>query len=261
MHTITLTQTGQHQLTICGKKERKKERETECEKQRASQSPSTKNPMLKKLVSSRCLHIDANTCQGHCRKMHTTLMTKHGELNWLATPSMFQLLAPGSLIDTLNAAKGQSSKDLNRLGRQVHVEASDKQHQPVLLALVYVSFAGAWWAKRKDFVSQCGCLCAGTEKPLMKGSAAPCCPMSWLHAHMVPLRQAATQAQEGTEFIRLLWLTMVEGGYDDTMTDEKNSQIGRCLIKDGKGVFDAVIETNPQHCPCKTKDRRWKVLR
>ena len=73
--------------------------------------------------------------------------------------------------------------------------------------------------------------------------------------------QAATQAQEGTEFIRLLWLNIVEGGYDDTMTDEKNSKIGRCLIKDGKGVFDAVIETNPQLCPCKTKDRRWKVLR
>ena len=92
---------------------------------------------------------------------------------------MFQLLALGSLIDTSNAAEGQSSKDLNRLGRQVHVEASDMQHQPVLLALVYVSFAGAWWAKTKDFVSQCGYLCAGTEKPLMKRSAAPCCPMSW----------------------------------------------------------------------------------
>ena len=187
MHTITLTQTGQHQLTICRNKDREK-RERPNATSNASQSPSTKRPMLKKLVSSRCLHTDANTCQGHCRKMHTTLMTKHGELNWLATPSMFQLLALGSLIDTSNAVKGQSSKDLNRLGRQAHVEASDKQHQPVLLALVYVSFAGAWWAKRKDFVSQCGYLCAGTEKPLMKGSAAPCCPMSWLHAHMVPLR-------------------------------------------------------------------------
>ena len=79
------------------KERKKRERETECEKQRASQSPSTKSPMLKKLVSSRCLHIDANTCQGHCRKMHTTLMTKHGELNWLATPSMFQLLALGHI--------------------------------------------------------------------------------------------------------------------------------------------------------------------
>ena len=109
MRTITLTQTGQHQLTICGNKEREKERErvreTECDKQRASQSPWTKNPMLKKLVSSRCLHTDANTRQGHCRKMHTTLMTKHGELNRLATPSMFQLLALGSLIDTSNAAQ------------------------------------------------------------------------------------------------------------------------------------------------------------
>ena len=41
---------------------------------------------------------------------HTTLMAKRGELNWLATQSTIQLLAPLSLIDTSKTATGQSPK-------------------------------------------------------------------------------------------------------------------------------------------------------
>ena len=47
---------------------------------------STKRSTLEKQVSSQCLHVD------------TTLTAKRGELNWLATQSMTQLLAPLSLI-------------------------------------------------------------------------------------------------------------------------------------------------------------------
>ena len=46
---------------------------------------------------------------------HTTLMAKRGELNKLATHSMFQLVAPLSLIDTSKTTTGQSLKDVNRL--------------------------------------------------------------------------------------------------------------------------------------------------
>ena len=51
----------------------------------------------------------------------TTLSAKRGELNWLATQSMTQLLAPLSLIDTSKAATGQSFKETNRLVRQADV--------------------------------------------------------------------------------------------------------------------------------------------
>ena len=46
---------------------------------------------------------------------HRTLTAKRGELNWLATQSMMQLLAPLSLIDTSKTATAQSLKDVNRL--------------------------------------------------------------------------------------------------------------------------------------------------
>ena len=48
---------------------------------------------------------------------HSTLMAKRGELHWLATQSMIQLLALLSLIDTSETATGQSFKELNRLVR------------------------------------------------------------------------------------------------------------------------------------------------
>ena len=52
--------------------------------------------------------------------------------------------------------------------------------------------------------------------------------------------QSATQAQEETEFIRLLWLEIVQGGFDDTVTDQEIAKVGGCLIIDAKGVFDAI---------------------
>ena len=65
-------------------------------------------------------------------KEHTTMMAKRGELNWLATQTMIQLLAPLRLIDMSKTANGQSLKDLNRLVPQAHCEASDKLHYPVI---------------------------------------------------------------------------------------------------------------------------------
>ena len=82
----------------------------------------------------------------------------------------------------------------------------------------------------------------------MDGSAAPCCPISG-HSRRCPRdacssgsaeTQAATQAQEETEFIRLLWMEIVQGGYDDTIIGQEISKVGGCLIIDAKGVFDAI---------------------
>ena len=151
---------------------------------------------------------------------------------------------------------------MNRLVRQAHCEASDKLHYLVLSDPVFVSFADASWANRKDFGSQCGYLCVGTERALLDGSAAACCPISW-HSRRCPRvarssgseTQAATQAQKETEFIRLLWLEIVLGAYDDTIIDQEISKVGGCLIIDAKGVFDA-NEVNPQLFPCKIRDRR-----
>ena len=167
---------------------------------------------------------------------HTTMMAKRGELNWLATQSMIHLLAPLSLIDASKTATGQSLKDFNRLVRQARFDA------------VFVSFVDAAWANRKNFGSQCGYLCIGTERSLLDGSAAPCCPISW-HSRRCPRvarssgsaeTQSATQAQEETEFIRLLWLEIVKGGYDDTVIDQEIAKVGGCLIIDAKGAFDAI---------------------
>ena len=161
---------------------------------------------------------------------------------------MMQLLAPLSLIDTSKTATGQSLKEVNRLVRQAHCEASDKLHYLVISEPVFVSFADASWANRKDLGSLRGCLCVGTERSLLDGSAAPCCPLSW-HSRRCPRvarssgsaeTQAATQAQEETKFIRLLLLEIVQGGYDDTTIDQEISSVGGCLIVDAKGVFDAI---------------------
>ena len=87
----------------------------------------------------------------HMSEEHTTLMAKCGELNWLATQSMIQLLAPLSLIDTSKTATGQSLKDVNRFVRQAHCEASDMLHDLVISNPVFVLFADASWANKKDF--------------------------------------------------------------------------------------------------------------
>ena len=195
-------------------------------------------------VSSQCLHTNASTRQKPCQRKNA----KRGELNWLATQSMIQLLAPLSLIDTSKTATGQSVKDVNRLVRQAHCKASEKLHHPVVSNPVFVSFADASWANRTNFGSQCGYLCVGTERSLLDGSAALCCPISW-HSRRCPRvarssgsaeTQAATQAQEETEFIRLLCLEIAQGGYDDTTFDQEISKVGGCVIIDAKGVFDAI---------------------
>ena len=134
---------------------------------------------------------------------------------------------------------------MNRLVRQAHCEASDKLHYLVIVDLVFVSFADASWANRKIFGSQCGYLCVGTERSLLDGSAAPCCPIAW-HSRRCPRvarssgsaeTQAAMQAQEETEFMRLLWLEIVQGVYDDTIIDQEISMVGGCLINDASGSF------------------------
>ena len=62
-----------------------------------------------------------------------------------------------------------------------------------------------------------------------------------LHVLLVQLKhRSATQAQEETEFIRLLWLEIVQGGYDDTVIVQEIAKIGGCLTIDAKGVFDAI---------------------
>ena len=59
--------------------------------------------------------------------------------------------------------------------------------------------------------------------------------------------QAATQAQEETNFSRLLWLEIVQGGYDDTVID--------------KVSLTQVIGMHLPRSPCRTKDQPWRVWR
>ena len=181
---------------------------------------------------------------------------------------MIRLVAPLSLIDTSKTATGQSLKDVNRLVRQAHREASHKLQHPVLSDPVFVSFADASWANRKDLGSQCGYLCVGTERALLDGKAAPCCPISW-HSHRCPRvarssgsaeAQAATQAQEETEFIRLLWLEIVQEVMTTPSSIRKfpRSEVLSSLMR--KVFLTQSTEVNPQLFPCKTRDRRQRVL-
>ena len=143
---------------------------------------------------------------------------------------MIQLLAPLSLIDTSKTATGQSLKDLNRLVRQAHCEASDKLHYLVLSDPVFISYADASWANRKDVGSQCGYLCVGTEegtvgwerRTLLSHFLAFSASVPELHVHLVLLRLKLQHRRwKRPEFIRLLWLEIVQGGYDDTIIDQE----------------------------------------
>ena len=120
---------------------------------------------------------------------------------------------------------------------------------------MFVSFADASWANKKDFGSQCGHLCVGMESSLLDGGADPlsdflaftqmsqsCTFIQFQRKH-----SPATQAQEETEFTRLLWLEILQGGYDDTMIDEEISRVGNCFIINAKMVLDAIHRTNPPH--------------
>ena len=169
---------------------------------------------------------------------HLRLIAKRGGLNWLATQSMIQLSAPLSLIDTSKTATGQSFKDLNRLVRQAHCEATDKLQNPVITDQVFVSFADASWANRKDFGSQCGYLCVGTEGSLSDGSAAPSCPISW-HSRRCP-RVARSSGSAETQ-----------------AATHEISKVGGCLIIDAKGVFDAIHRS--ESAALSMQDKRWAV--
>ena len=72
--------------------------------------------------------------------------------------------------------------------------------------------------------------------------------------------QAATEAQEESEFIRLLWLEIVQGGYDDTIIDQEISKVGGCLIIDAKGVFDAIHRSESAALSMQDKRSAVEVL-
>ena len=176
------------------------------------------------------------------------MVAKRGELNWLATQTMIQALSSLSLLDTSMEATGESLRELNHLIRRAHAEAADKLQYPVLVDPVFLTYADAAWANRKDMGSQCGYLVVGTERALLQGRAAPCCPISW-HSRRCPRvarssgsaeTQAATQAQEEMEFIRLLWLEIEHGGYDAKCVDSEISKVTGALVIDAKGVYDAI---------------------
>ena len=67
----------------------------------------------------------------------------------------------------------------------------------------------------------------------------------WMEVPLLVETQSATQAQEETEFIRLLWLEIVQGGHDDTVIDQEIAKVGGCLIIDAKCVFDAIHRSEP----------------
>ena len=129
---------------------------------------------------------------------HTTLMANRGELNPLEK----------TIHDSIAGTFGSHRHVENRHKSKVHgveptratahFEASAELHYTVLLDPVFVSFADASWANRKEFGSQCQYLCVGTERSLMDGSAAPCCPISWRSRRCPRVARSSGSAEFGS---------------------------------------------------------------
>eukprot|EP00975_Prorocentrum_lima_P054105 11346312-Prorocentrum_lima.AAC.1 len=82
-------------------------------------------------------------------------------------------------------ATGESLKEANHLTRQAQAEAADQLNYPLLADPIFLTYADAARIDRRDLGSQCGYLVIGTERGLLDGGAAPCCPISW-HAKKCP---------------------------------------------------------------------------
>ena len=107
---------------------------------------------------------------------------------------------------------------------------------------------------QKDFGSQCGYLCVGTvgweRRTLLPHFLAfSQVSQSCTFTGSAETR-AATQAQEETEFIRLLWLEIVQRGCDDNIIDQEISMVGG-------GVFDAIHRS--ESATLSTQDKRSAV--
>ena len=73
----------------------------ECEKQQTKSVTVGQESYARKIsIITMSAHRHKHMSETLSADEHTTLMAKRGELNWLATQSMIQLLAPSSLIDT-----------------------------------------------------------------------------------------------------------------------------------------------------------------
>ena len=205
----------QHEFDQCG-----------CRARQATDRSVTVDQELRKIsIITMSAHRRKHMSETLSAEEHTTLMAKTRRAEQVSNTIHDSTVSTSESHRHIENCHRQSLKNVNRLVRQAHCEASDKLHYLVISDPVFVSFADASWANRKDFGSQCGYLCVGKERSLLDGSAAPCCLVSW-HSRRCPRvarssgsaeTQAATQSQEETEFIRLLWLDIVQGGYDDTI--------------------------------------------
>ena len=218
-------------------------------------------------VRPEAMRVPLNAGEGKVyspAEAHTTLMAKRGELDWLATQSMIQLLAPLSLIDTSKTATGQSFKDLNR---QAHFEASDKLHHFVIsdpVCLVCRCVAGQqerfrfsmWkslcWNKKVTVGWKCcsllSCVLALADFPE-------------LHAHLVLQRhnQPRKHKNKPNSFDSCGWKLCKEAMTTLFLTKKSPKWEGVSSLT-RKVFLTQFIEANPQPFSCKTKDRRWKVL-
>ena len=181
-----------------------------------------KRPTLeKKGVSSPCLHTDANTCQKTLSQdEHTTLMANRGGLNRLATQSIMQLLALLSLIDTSKTATSQSFIELTRLVGQAHIEASDKLHS---LVFVFVRRCSVGQKERLRFTMPFFSVKGQKDhywtraQPRVVRLSGNLADVQELHARLVPRRRKLPRTHRMREFVRLLWLEIVQGAADETI--------------------------------------------
>ena len=198
-------------------------------------------------------------------KEHRDVIAKRGELSWLAQQSMVPLMAPLSLIDASEKATGKTLHDLNTLVRMAHANAEDKLHFRKLDDPIFLTFADAAWANRRDMTSQCGYLVVATERSILTGSSAPTCPIAW-HSKQCPRvarssgsaeTQGAAQAQEEMEYVRLMWAELEYGDIDLTKADETIAKTTGVLVIDAKGVYDSI--TRSESAALSMSDKRSAV--
>ena len=95
---------------------------------------------------------------------------------------------------------------------------------PVISDPVFFSVNDASWANRKDLGSQCGYLCVRTERALLDGLAAPCCPISW-HSRRCPrvARSSGYAAKYTTIGLRISGRAQTYGNQSDVFNSQKPS--------------------------------------
>ena len=179
---------------------------------------------------------------------HTQLRGVVGQLMWLGTQAVPQVLAGISLLLGATPPTVKVINEANRLVRQAVAWAQVplKFHRHVEPTVVAWSDAG--WGNRADGSSQGGHLVCITDAAFLQGEVAPITPISWHSGKLKRVArsssaaevQAAADAEEECAYVRLLVAETIGGPFPLKQWTETCALVPGVLILDARGVYDAL---------------------